>query len=206
MRARVLFLWFLCVINAVLALVSVCNAAEAPAEATRYRAMLTREARMVWGLNAPIATFAAQIHQESRWNPQARSPVGAQGLAQFMPGTSTWISGIYPSLADKAPANPTWAIRAMVIYDADLFTKVRKADNDCERIAFALSAYNGGLGWVHKRQALSPQPGRCIDHTCRINPGIRPAAQAENEGYPRLILLRHQDLYAQWGPRMCHDQ
>lgn len=173
-----------------------------PADAARYRLTLKREAQAVWGLNAPVASLAGQIHQESRWNPDAKSPVGAQGLAQFMPSTSNWISGLYPSLAERSPSNPTWAIRALVTYDAHLFVRVR-ADNDCERFAFALSAYNGGLGWVYKRQALSRTPGTCLSATCLINPGITPAAQAENAAYPRVILQRHQDLYALWGPRIC---
>lgn len=36
-----------------------------PAQANIYRAQLMREARAAWGLEAPVALFAAQIHQES---------------------------------------------------------------------------------------------------------------------------------------------
>lgn len=174
-----------------------------PADANRYRLTLTHEAQFVWGINAPVSSFAGQIHQESRWRPEARSAVGAQGLAQFMPSTAAWISGVYPSLAERAPQNPTWAIRALVTYDADLFVKVKQADNDCERFGFALSAYNGGLGWVNKRQARSPQPGLCFDVTCAINPGVTPASQRENEGYPRVILKHNQAIYSAWGQGIC---
>lgn len=42
-------------------------------------------------VTAPI--IAAQIHAESQWDPRAQSPAGAQGIAQFMPGTwATWGS------------------------------------------------------------------------------------------------------------------
>lgn len=186
-----------------IALVCASSAWSAPlGDAQRYRLTLKREAQRVWGLDAPVAVFAAQVHQESQWREAARSPVGAQGLAQFMPSTATWIGGVYPSLADRAPANPTWALRALVVYDAHLFVRV-KADNDCQRMAYALSAYNGGLGWVYKRQDRSSKPGVCLGATCRINPGVSPASQRENERYPELILQRWQPLYRAWGGGMC---
>jgi soluble lytic murein transglycosylase-like protein len=62
-------------------------------------------------------TFAAQLHQESGWRPDAVSPVGAQGLAQFMPATADWISQLMPGLNSREPFNPAWAIRALVSYD-----------------------------------------------------------------------------------------
>jgi transcriptional regulator with XRE-family HTH domain len=40
----------------------------ASAQASRYRAELTRTAHAEVGLDAPVALFAAQIHQESGWN------------------------------------------------------------------------------------------------------------------------------------------
>ena len=149
-----------------------------------------------------MASFAAQVHQESRWNASARSPVGAIGLTQFMPATAQWIGGLSPDLAERAPLNPTWALRALVVYDQWLWQRIR-AENDCERMAFVLSAYNGGLGWVYKRQKLSPQPGLCFDHTCAINPGVTPASQAENAHYPAVILQTFEPLYSGWGAGSC---
>ncbi|MES1977523.1 MAG: lytic transglycosylase domain-containing protein [Pseudomonadota bacterium] len=173
-----------------------------PRDAARHQATLKREAQRVWGINAPVATFAAQVHQESRWREDARSPVGAVGLAQFMPATSNWIGGLYVSLADRAPTNPTWALRALVTYDKWIADRV-KADNPCERMGFVLQAYNGGLGWVYKRQKLSPQPGRCFGATCAINPGVTPASQRETQHYPEVILRRFEPLYASWGAGSC---
>lgn len=177
-------------------------AAQVPAAAERYQLQLRREAQLAWGLGAPVADFAGQIHQESAWRADARSPVGAQGLAQFMPSTGAWLSGLYPSLGPHAPNNPIWAIRALVTYDRWLWQRIT-ADDACQRMAFALSAYNGGLGWVYKRQRASATPGQCLAATCDINPGIHPANQAENARYPVVILQRWSPLYARWGARSC---
>ncbi|ECU7995205.1 lytic transglycosylase domain-containing protein, partial [Salmonella enterica subsp. enterica serovar Toucra] len=125
------------------------HAAEPPTAALKYRSDVIRSARVDWGLNAPVADFAAQLHQESGWNPAARSPVGAQGLAQFMPSTADWLSGLMPHLAAREPWNPGWAIRALVSYDRWLWQRVVVPDG-CERMAMTLSAYNGGLGWVNR--------------------------------------------------------
>lgn len=176
--------------------------ADPPREALKYQRDLVRTARYAWGPDAPIAAFAGQIHQESGWNPYALSRIGAQGMAQFMPATSRWIAEVYPDLVDGSPSDPRWAMRALVRYDRWLWDRV-KADDACERMAFALSAYNGGLGYVYRRQKASPQPGVCFDATCRINPGIHPSNQRENEDYPARILKRHQLIYANWGETLC---
>jgi soluble lytic murein transglycosylase-like protein len=186
------------------ALVAVCASAAPviPAQADRHKAALKREAQRVWGLHAPVATFAGQIHQESRWRADAVSPVGAQGMAQFMPATARWIGGMDSGLADRAPANPAWAIRALVTYDKWLSDRITAA-NPCERMAYTLSAYNGGLGWVYKRQKRSATPGVCMGATCDINPGITPASQRENAHYPIVILTKFEPMYASWGKGAC---
>src|SRR5690625_6944727 len=51
-----------------------------PSAAERHRNTLLRAAHWGFGMDAPISTMAAQVHQESRWQTDARSPVGAQGL------------------------------------------------------------------------------------------------------------------------------
>ncbi len=205
--AAAFLLGFVATLGAVLALLSWSTPAHAadqiPATAQRHKLTLKREAQRVWGVQAPVATFAAQVHQESRWQRNARSPVGAHGLAQFMPTTAAWISTLPGAdLAGADTSNPTWSLRALVTYNHWLSQRI-KAATPCERMAFTLSAYNGGLGWVYKRQARSANPGVCIGHTCTINPGIQPANQRENEHYPRVILLRYEPLYASWGPRSC---
>jgi soluble lytic murein transglycosylase-like protein len=183
-------------------------AVEIPREAARYQRDLTRNARQVWGLSAPVATFAAQIHQESRWRANAESPVGALGLAQFMPATAKWISGAYPQLSGGQPFNPVWALRALVTYDRHLWERIRAA-GACERMAMTLSAYNGGLGWVWRDQKLAAAQGadsaRWFGQVERFNAGRSAAAFRENRDYPRLILTAHEPRYiaAGWGQGSC---
>lgn len=182
--------------------------AQVPAAAQPYRADLVRNARMVWGLDAPVATFAAQVHQESAWQPAAMSRVGAAGLAQFMPATSRWIAQWSPELASNDPFNPAWALRALVTYDRWLHDRV-SASAPCDRMAKALSAYNGGLGWVLRDTALASSQG--LDPLAwffsveTVNAGRSAANWAENRDYPRRILLRHEPMYqaAGWGPGVC---
>ncbi|CAK7024849.1 MAG: Membrane-bound lytic murein transglycosylase F [Desulfovibrio sp.] len=180
------------------------SAADIPRAAEQHRATLIRAAHAVWGLDAPVAVFAGQIHAESRWNPNAKSPVGAQGLAQFMPATAAWLPTVAPETGEPMPYNPGWAIRALVTYDLWLWNKVSAA-NDYERMAFTLSAYNGGLGWVNRDKRLAERKGlnprRWFGHVETVNAGRSAANFRENRNYPRLILQDYQWRYSGvgWG-------
>ncbi|QEW05639.1 transglycosylase SLT domain-containing protein [Nitrincola iocasae] len=198
----------LAMILCLLLLLVACQPAQAqiPHSAHQYRNDLTRQARLIWGLNAPVALFAAQVHQESAWNVRAVSPVGAKGLAQFMPATAAWMPDIDRSLANPQPFNPTWSFRALARYNYWHFQRI-KADTDCDRWAFTLSAYNGGLGWVLRDKARAAENGdsRWLywDHTERYNAGRSAANFRENRDYVQRIIHRHQSHYATWGPSVC---
>src|SRR5512134_663298 len=71
-------------------------AVQIPDAAWAHRGDMIRSARQTFGPEAPTATLAAQIHQESRWRADAKSWVGAQGLAQFMPTTAEYMADIFP--------------------------------------------------------------------------------------------------------------
>lgn len=175
-------------------------AQEIPRAALKHRADLTRIAHEVWGLDAPVATFAAQLHQESGWNPQAVSQVGAKGMAQFMPATARWWCDLNDlDAADCQPTNPVWAMRALVGYDLWLFERVRGL-SEFDRFWAALRAYNGGLGHWQK-EAATARTGldrASIDAACgkaRRHVSFCP----ENLGYPRRILTVLQARYLAWG-------
>ena len=182
-----------------------------PSAAKQHQALLIRSARAVWGLDAPVATFAAQVHQESRWRADAKSPVGAQGMAQFMPATANWIAQLYPvHLASAKPYHPAWALRALVQYDRWLFERLQ-AKSQCDHWAMVLSAYNGGLGWVQRDRKLASASGAdplgWFNAIERFNAGRSAANFKENRDYPRKILLRWEPLYiaSGWGQGVCHE-
>lgn len=84
-------------------------------------------------LGIPAGVVAAQIATESSWNPDATSPTGAQGLAQFEPATwATYGTG--------DPTDPTAAMNAYVKYMSVLLQQFGGNVQD------ALAAYNAGPG------------------------------------------------------------
>lgn len=78
--------------------------------------------------------FIKQIQQESGFNPQAVSPAGAQGIAQFMPATAASLG--------VDPWNPTSALYGAAHLMANL--KAQFGGN----YAMALAGYNAGPGAV----------------------------------------------------------
>lgn len=179
-----------------------------PESSALYRHALQREASATFGLDAPVARFAAQLHQESGWRPDARSPY-AQGLAQFTPATAEWIAEAYPALRPADPWDPLWSIRAQVTYMGHLWQGVTGAATECDRWAFALSAYNGGPGWVARDRRLASAKGadasRWWSHT-ELHSKRAAWAFKENRGYPRRILLLLEPAYiaAGWpGSAVC---
>ena len=188
-------------------LCSLVHAAEVtiPRAAQQYRATLTRAAHATWGMDAPVSVFAAQVHTESWWRNNTVSHVGAQGLAQFMPSTAAWLPEVAPETGKPEPFNPGWSLQALCTYDRWLWERNDGA-SDYERMAFTLSAYNGGQGWVNRDRKLARQRG--LDAACwfgavaTVNAGRSAAAWKENRNYPRLILEERQHAYvkAGWGP------
>lgn len=178
--------------------------AQIPDGARGYRQMYGRIVRSEWGLNAPVASLAAQIHQESQWDCRAVSRVGARGCAQFMPTTANWLGEVDTRLKAADLHSPQWGFRAQAVYMKWLHDRL-KGPAPCEQMAFAMSAYNGGLGWVYRRQKLSSRPSVCLGATCDINPGISPANQKENAHYPQRILRELEPRYIQagWGVGSC---
>lgn len=92
----------------------------------------------------PVAFFTRLIWQESRFNPRAKSRAGAQGIAQFMPGTAVWRG-----LPD--PYHPLEALKQSALWLSEL---ARQFGN----LGLAAAAYNAGPGrvsnWLAKKGGL----------------------------------------------------
>lgn len=108
---------------------------------SRFRAPLVAAASR-WNVSA--ALLAAQLLAESNFDPLAVSPAGAQGIAQFMPGTAAAYG-----LAD--PFDPVAAIEAQAHLMADLIRQLGSPE-------LALAGYNAGPGAVEGCDCIPPYP------------------------------------------------
>ena len=89
------------------------------------------------------ALMKAMMHTESAFNPNARSPVGAQGLMQLMPATARRFKV-------SNPWNPADNIEGSAKYIAWL---MRRFNNNVEH---AVAGYNAGEGNVDKYGGIPP--------------------------------------------------
>jgi Transglycosylase SLT domain/D-alanyl-D-alanine carboxypeptidase len=92
--------------------------------------------------NVGAALLSAQIYAESNFNPFAQSPAGAQGIAQFMPGTAQ-------SIGLDNPFDPEQAIDAQAHLMRDLLRRFGS-------VPLALAAYNAGAGAVEQYGGIPP--------------------------------------------------
>lgn len=171
-----------------------------PSASVGYRLQVERAAAEYFGLQASPARHAAQIHQESAWRPTAASAY-AQGLAQFTPATAKWLPEVCPELWGFDPWDPSQSIRAAACYNRWLYDRVA-GTTDCDRWAFTLSAYNGGLGWVRRDVVMTSAHGgddmRWFGQVELNSPRARWAFR-ENRDYVRRILLMLEPAYIRAG-------
>ena len=103
----------------------------------------------------PSDFFLRLLRQESGLNPLAVSPVGAQGIAQFMPGTA----------AERGLRNPFDPVEA-IPKSAELLREHRARFGN---LGLAAAAYNAGpqrvRGWLDGRSGM---PAETRDYVVRI--------------------------------------
>jgi len=90
------------------------------------------------------AVIAAQDQVESDWNPRAVSSAGAEGIAQFLPGTfATWGQDS-DGTEDVSPFDAADAIMAQGRYDCSLAALMSRVMPTGDVLSLALASYNAG--------------------------------------------------------------
>ena len=123
------------------------------------------------GLDANF--FARLIWRESLFDAAARSPAGAEGIAQFMPGTAK-LRGLDQSF------NPAAALSASAEYLADL---ARAYGN----LGLAAAAYNGGESRVER--FLANQGGLPLETRTYVHAITGHSAEAWRDAPPASVDL-----------------
>lgn len=108
---------------------------------TQFRAPIMRAATR-WNVSA--ALLAGQLMAESNFDPKAGSPAGAQGIAQFMPGTAA-------AYGLRNPYDPVEAIDAQAHLMSDLLRQFGDP-------SLALAAYNAGPAPVEACDCIPDYP------------------------------------------------
>lgn len=121
--------------------------------------------------------LAAQGYVESRFNPSARSWVGARGLMQIMPTTGRGYGRSVRSLGSPQ-VSVSVATRLLADLDRQLLKLVPE---DKERIKFVIAAYNCGLGHVLDAIRLARKYG--------MNP------QVWDDNVAKALLMKMQPKY-----------
>jgi hypothetical protein len=148
-----------------------------------FRDALVAAAGRCAGVSGPL--LAAQIEVESGWNPAATSPVGAQGIAQFMPATwSTWGrdysgDGVADVLdaGDAIGSQADYLCHLREVVDAGLAGGELTGDP----VQLMLAAYNAGPGAVARYGGTPPfaETRRYVDRVLAAVAGYTTTASGD---------------------------
>lgn len=147
----------------------------------------------------PVGTdwrlLKAQCYQESRLRRWARSPVGAMGLCQFMPGTWREAQANIPGIG--SPWLPSASIRAAAWYMGKLHRFWKAERPVMDRHMLAAASYNAGAGHLVKAQRICGGGNLYSEISpCLVN--VTGYHSKETLGYVRNIMMR-------WWPAMMFD-
>jgi hypothetical protein len=154
-----------------------------PKLAALYIPVLLAQVGSLWPSMPAPSMLAAQVEQETCvslespkcWNPHAELKTAREygfGLGQLtvtkqfnnFQAAKTWDKSLAGwQWGDRF--NPKMQLGALVAYDRNLYNSIHFGATPDDRMAFAFSAYNGGLGGVLKDRAL-------CGHTRGCNPDI----------------------------------
>ena len=157
----------------------------------------------------PVHFFRRLIWQESRFRPHAVSPAGAQGIAQFMPGTAQWRG-----LAD--PFEPCQALRESARWLRELWSQFGN-------LGLAAAAYNAGPNrvtrWLSGRTTLPSETRAYVQiitgevaerwTECRSEPESKQSCPDVYAGATvppaRINVVREAGAHGPWGLQLAGD-
>jgi hypothetical protein len=117
--------------------------------------------------NLPPSIIYGVIWVESRFNPQATSPVGAMGLMQLMPKTARYLAECIKWEGDADAYDPAFNIAAGSYYVARL---IRQFDGDVD---LALAAYNAGPGNIEKWMNNTGLPDVSVEYYTMVQTAMQ---------------------------------
>lgn len=97
--------------------------------------------------------LCSQVYQESRFDPKAKSWVGASGLIQLMPATAKEV-GVSNSF------NPEQNVSGGVKYLGKMRANFEAVEDSIQKVKFTLAAFNCGAGHVFDAMRLAEKHGK----------------------------------------------
>jgi len=181
--------------------ISVCVLlASASSQARYFPDKYDREIRSAtkgyWGYFPYWKAWKAQLYQESLLDPLAVSPVGAAGLAQFMPATWAEVSKKL-GIEGVNPRDAKHAIHAGAYYMSTLNRGWSSPRPALDRHWLAASSYNAGFGNLLKAQRACGNASLYTD-IIECLPEITGRHSAETITYVKRI--------RQWWEQMEYDR
>lgn len=162
----------------------------------RYLPLLWRDEieRAAAAAQVPPWVLAALVRQESAWNPEARSPAGAVGLAQLLPGTARELirSRRYPEAWARQLTEPrvNLTLGAQLLADwrrrfAGSWTAALACYNGGERRVRAAWERAGGGGGAEFVEGIEmPETWDYVHRVVLFAEGYRLVYWPEKEGFP----------------------
>ena len=162
----------------------------------RYDDAFRKYSKRFFGPGFDWHYFKAQGLAESGLDPKARSPVGARGVMQLMPGTYALIKKAR-SEQFGAIEDPEWNIAAGILFDRDLWNAWKPHTEDEERLRFMFGSYNAGEGTI--RRARSVARAKQLDDRSwksieEVAPNVQRWRYRETLPYVRKIENNHKTL------------
>jgi membrane-bound lytic murein transglycosylase MltF len=162
----------------------------------RYDDVFRKYSKRFFGVGFDWHYFKAQGLAESGLDPKARSPVGARGVMQLMPGTYAMIkkarSEQFGNIED-----PEWNIAAGILFSRDLWHVWADNPDDQERLRFMFGSYNAGQGTIKratnvaKSKKLDTRTWKSIE---TVAPNVQRWRYKETIPYVRKIEENHRTL------------